>query len=107
MVTPTAAAIDDVEKDIKLPVGAAVINANDEMLVEMSELCHGEVIYFSIEPELPVIKQHCASGTGPTQGKRAVVVRNGRVVLISGSNELVLINLREIASESGAKSTQA
>lgn len=107
MVTPTAAAIDDVEKDIKLPVGAAVLNANDEMLVEMSELCHGEVIYFSIEPELPVIKQHCASGTGPTQGKRAVVVRNGRVVLVSGSNELVLINLREIASESGAKSTQA
>lgn len=107
MVTPTAAAIDDVEKDIKLPVGAAVLNANDEMLVEMSELCHGEVIYFSIEPELPVIKQHCASGTGPTQGKRAVIVRNGRVVLVSGSNELVLINLREIASESGAKSTQA
>jgi len=107
MVTPTAAAIDDVEKDIKLPVGAAVLNANDEMLVEMSELCHGEVIYFSIEPELPVIKQHCASGTGPTQGKRAVVVRNGRVVLVSGSNELVLINLREIVSENGTKSTQA
>ncbi|SDW11421.1 cyanophycin synthetase [Nitrosomonas oligotropha] len=107
MVTPTAAAIDDVEKDIKLPVGAAVLNANDEMLVEMSELCHGEVIYFSIEPELPVIKQHCASGTGPTQGKRAVIVRNGRVVLVSGSNELILINLREIASESGTKSTQA
>ncbi|UJP07263.1 MAG: cyanophycin synthetase [Nitrosomonas sp.] len=107
MVTPTAAAIDDVEKNIKLPVGAAVLNANDEMLVEMSELCHGEVIYFSIEPELPVIKQHCASGTGPTQGKRAVVVRNGRVVLVSGSNELVLINLREIVSENGTKSTQA
>lgn len=107
MVTPTAAAIDDVEKDIKLPVGAAILNANDEMLVEMSELCHGEVIYFSIEPELPVIKQHCASGTGPTQGKRAVVVRNGRVVLVSGSNELVLINLREIVSESGTKSPQA
>ncbi|MBX9916968.1 MAG: cyanophycin synthetase [Nitrosomonas sp.] len=107
MVTPTAAAIDDVEKDIKLPVGAAVLNANDEMLVEMSELCHGEVIYFSSEPELPVIKQHCASGTGPTQGKRAVIVRNGRVVLVSGSNELILINLREIVSESGTKSTQA
>lgn len=107
MVTPTAAAIDDVEKDIKLPVGAAILNANDEMLVEMSELCHGEVIYFSIEPELPVIKQHCASGTGPTQGKRAVIVRNGRVVLVSGSNELVLINLRKIASENGANNAQA
>lgn len=107
MVTPTAAAIDDVEKDIKLPVGAAVLNANDEMLVEMSELCHGEVIYFSIEPELPVIKQHCESGTGPTQSKRAVIVRNGRVVLVSGSNELVLINLRKIASENGANNAQA
>ena len=107
MVTPTAAAIDDVEKDIKLPVGAAILNANDEMLVEMSELCHGEVIYFSIEPELPVIKQHCESGTGPTQSKRAVIVRNGRVVLVSGSNELVLINLRKIASENGANNAQA
>jgi len=107
MVTPTAAAIDDVEKDIKLPIGAAVLNANDEMLIEMSELCHGEVIYFSIEPELPVIKQHCASGTGPAQGRRAVIVRNGRVVLVSGSNELVLINLRKIASENGANNAQA
>lgn len=107
MVTPTAAAIDDVEKGIKLPVGAAVLNAKDEMLVEMSELCHGEVIYFSTEPELPVIKQHRVSGTGPTQGKRAVIARNGRVVLVSGLNELLLINLREIAAENGARSAQA
>ena len=107
MVTPTAAAIDDVEKDVKLPVGVAVLNAKDSMLVEMAELCHGEVIYFSIEPELPAIKLHRTSGTGPAQGKRAVILRNGWVVLVSGANELLLINLREKAPESGAKSTEA
>ena len=96
VVTPTAAAIDDVEKSVKLPIGAAVLNAKDEMLVEISALCHGEVIYFSVEPDLPVITQHRISGTGPVMGKRAVIVRNDIIVLVTGPDELPLINLREI-----------
>jgi cyanophycin synthetase len=107
VVTPTAAAVDDVEKGVKLPIGAAVLNAKDEMLVEISELCHGEVIFFSSEPDLPVIIQHRASGTGPTQGKRAVVVRNNKIVLVSGSSEALLIDVGALSSEGGAKSTQA
>ncbi|MBS0298417.1 MAG: cyanophycin synthetase [Proteobacteria bacterium] len=107
VVTPTAAAVDDVEKGVKLPIGAAVLNAKDEMLVEISELCHGEVIFFSSEPDLPVIIQHRANGTGPTQGKRAVIVRNNKIVLVSGSSEALLIDVGAISSEGGAKSTQA
>ncbi|HLP80945.1 MAG TPA: cyanophycin synthetase [Nitrosomonas sp.] len=99
VVTPTAAAIDDVEKDIVLPVGAAVLNAKDEMLVEMSELCHGEVIFFSMNPDLPVIAQHRVRGTGSTQGKRAVLLRDNVVMLATGSNELPLISLAEIFSD--------
>ena len=95
------------EKDVKLPIGAAVLNAKDDMLVEMAELCHGEVIFFSSEANLPVITQHRANGTGPTQGKRAVIIRNDKIVLASGTNELLLLNLREISAESGMKSTQA
>lgn len=106
VVTPTAAAIDDVEKGVKLPTGAAVLNAKDEMLVEISALCHGEVIYFSIEPDLPVITQHRTNGTGPAQSKRAVIVRNDIIVLVTGSNELPLINLREIPA-ARAPGTQA
>ncbi len=101
VVTPTAAAVDDVEKDIQLPIGAAVLNAKHEMLVEISELCHGEVIFFSSEPDLPVIIQHRVNGTGSTQGKRAVILRNDSITLVTGSYELPLIKLEEITSESG------
>lgn len=106
VVTPTAAAIDDVEKDVKLPIGAAVLNAKEEMLVEISELCHGEVIFFSIESDLPAIIQHRTNGTGPTQGKRAVILRNDLITFVNGSNELPLINLMEITSNTGTHSTQ-
>lgn len=106
VVTPTAAAIDDVEKHIKLPIGAAILNARDEMLIEISELCHGEVIFFSIEPDLAVIVKHRGSGTGPTQGKRAVIVRNKIISLATGSNELPLIKLAEIPSAVGEHSVE-
>ena len=106
VVTPTAAAIDDVEKHIKLPIGAAILNARDEMLIEISELCHGEVIFFSTEPDLPAIVKHRGSGTGPTQGKRAVIVRNKIISLATGSNELPLIKLEEIPSAVGEHSVE-
>lgn len=96
IVTPTAAAIDDVNKDIQLPIGAAILRAEDEMLVEMAELCHGEVIYFSRNPDLPVLIQHRNQGTGPTQGRRAVAIRNNNIILITGSEESSLIDLSEI-----------
>ncbi len=104
VVTPTAAAIDDVDKAVKLPIGAAVLNAQDEMLVEISTLCHGEVIFFSIEPELPVIVQHRTHGTGPRLGKRAVIMRNDVIILATGANELPLISIGTIT---GAYNAQA
>lgn len=106
VVTPTAAAIDDVEEGVKLPIGTAILNAKEGMLVEISELCHGEVIFFSSEPDLPVIIQHRANGTGPTQGKRAVIVRNNMIVLVTGSDELPLVRLMEIPAAAGEHSTQ-
>ncbi|MBL8497282.1 cyanophycin synthetase [Nitrosomonas sp. JL21] len=106
VVTPTAAAVDDVEKDIKLPVGAAVLNARDEMLVEMSELCHGEVIFFSSDPDLPVVTQHRINGTGSTQGKRAVILRDNAIALATGSYELPLLKLAEIFSDGNPHGTE-
>lgn len=107
VVTPTAAAIDDVEKDIQLPIGAVVLNAKEEMLVEMSELCHGEVIFFSTDPDLSIITEHCTNGTGSTQGKRAVILRNDIILLVTGTHELPLIKLVEIASDANEPSVEA
>lgn len=70
--------------DVVLPDGAAVLNAADPQLVEMAELCDGEVIYFARDPELPVIRQHLAAGG------RAVLVKQGQLVLAQGREETSL-----------------
>lgn len=106
VVTPTAAVIDDVLKEVILPTGAAILNASIPMLIEMSELCHGEVIYFSSDPELPAINAHRQQGTGPVHGKRAVIVRNGRIVLVNGADEMPLIKLAELQPAVGERAVR-
>ena len=83
--------------DLVLPAGAAVLNANQPMLVEMAALCDGEVIFFAADPELPTIVEHRA------QGKRAVFVRNGRVVLASGEYETPIVSLKGIPLTDGGQ----
>jgi len=83
--------------DLVLPSGAAVLNARETMLVDMAPLCDGEVIYFSLEPELPAIVAH------REQGKRAVIVRYGQIMLASGQGEIVLAKLSEIPLTEGGK----
>jgi cyanophycin synthetase len=93
--------------DTVLPSGAAVLNASEVMLVEMAALCNGEIIYFSVDPHLPVIEEHCLHGTpglgsglgsGPdsVRGKRAVIIRDREILLVKGSHELPLTKLDAI-----------
>jgi cyanophycin synthetase len=42
--------------------GAAVLNADDPLVVEMAKLCRGTVVYFSRNPASPVLAQHRAAG---------------------------------------------
>ncbi|MCI3208334.1 MULTISPECIES: cyanophycin synthetase [Pandoraea] len=67
--------------DVVLPDGVAVLNARDPLVVEMAELCDGDVIFFGLDEQLPAIVAHRA------EGKRAVFVRNGQVILATGSEE--------------------
>lgn len=76
--------------DLVLPKGTAVLNAREAMLVEMAPLCDGEVIYFALDPHLPALTEHLA------QGRRAVIVRDGSVVLACGSDENPLARLTDI-----------
>ena len=86
--------------DLVLPKGAAVLNARESMLVEMAPLCDGEVIYFAIDPALPVIAEHLE------QGKRAVIVRYGQIMLASANGEVSLARLTDIPITSGGKNQQ-
>jgi cyanophycin synthetase len=81
--------------DLVLPRGAVVLNAKDAMLVDMAALCDGEVIYFALDPELPAITVH------REQGKRAVIVRYGQIMLASGQGETALARLSDIPLTEG------
>lgn len=102
VVSPTGGKREgDILPEIILPTGAAILNAQDPMLVQMADLCQGEVIYISCDPTLPVISVHRQEGTGPTRGKRAVTVRNWEILLIDGTAETILIRLDELQAKTG------
>ncbi len=76
--------------DVVLPGGAAVLHAAHPMVVEMAPLCDGEVIFFGIDADLPVLTAHRA------QGGRAVFVRGDELVLASATDENSLLSLADI-----------
>jgi len=74
-----------------------VLNARDPRVAGMASLCDGEVVYFGIDPALPAIAGHLA------QGKRAVFVRDGAIVLAEGRHEIPLADMAAIPLTHGAR----
>jgi cyanophycin synthetase len=64
--------------DVVLPDGVAVLNADDERVLRMVELCDGDVILYGRDAASPVLEQHRAAG------KRTVTVSEGTLVLAEG-----------------------
>jgi cyanophycin synthetase len=62
--------------------GTAVLNAEDDQLVEMASLCKGEVMYFSADAQAPVLAEHAE------RGGRAVVLAEGVISLKEGTREI-------------------
>lgn len=81
--------------DVVLPDGVAVLNGSDELVVRMAQYCDGEVIYFVPEGEFSAITEHLA------QGGRAVRVRDGHILLCSGTGEEILLKLAAIPTPGG------
>ena len=87
--------------DLVLKGGAAVLNAKAPELIEMAELCDGEVIYFAYDPSLPLITAHLE------ERKRAVIVRYGQIMLVSSEGEVSLAKLKDVPlTEGGANEQQ-
>ena len=75
--------------DVVLSTGAAVLNADEPQVVELASLCDGEVVFFG--------KQDSAALTAHrAQGGRAVLLRNGEVVLAEGARETPLVALSSL-----------
>jgi len=76
--------------DVVLPGGVAVLNADDPQVVEMAGLCDGEVIFFGTDAALPLIVEH------RRKGGRALLIRDGRIVLAAAALEAPLVDLAAI-----------
>ena len=61
--------------DVVLPEGVAVLHAADARLVEMADLCDGEVIFYDVDQHSPVMVAHRA------KGGRTVSVADNHVLL--------------------------
>ena len=69
------------------PSGHAVLNAADPLVAEMAAHCHGEVVFFAVDANHPVIVRHRGVGG------RAAFVRDHQVVLAEGDREETLLSL--------------
>ena len=85
--------------DVVLPEGAAVLNADDPLVVEMGSLCDGEVLFYGIDPQLPAIVEH------RQQGGRAAFVRDGVLTFATGSSEVAVARLADVPVAQAAHTT--
>lgn len=66
--------------DVVLPSGAAVLNADDPLVLEMAPLCAGSVVLVSVNPDHPALGAHLR------EGRRAVSVQGDKIALWEGSS---------------------
>ena len=76
--------------DVVLADGVAVLNAADALVAQMAEYCDGEVMYFARHAESELIAAHLR------QGGRAVVVRDGSIVLHGADQQTALVELAQV-----------
>ena len=79
------------------PTGAAVLNADDPLVVAMAPYCRGSVVFFAQDPDHPVVAAHRAGGG------RAVIVRHGEIVLAEGARETGLSRLADVPLTHGGR----
>ncbi len=76
--------------DVVLSNGVAVLNADDPTVAAMADLCDGEVVFYGTDAALPLIVDH------RRKGGRALLLRDGQVVLAAASLEAPLIESTSI-----------
>ena len=72
------------------PGGTAVLNAADSLVVDMKKWCKGRVVYFALDPEHQVLRDHLA------EGGLAATIRDGWMVLCDGPRETRLASLARV-----------
>ncbi len=76
--------------DVVLEHGCAVISAAIPTANELAELCDGEVIYYGLDTHVGTMARHLQ------QGKRAVYLKDGNIILGTATNEHHLLALNSL-----------
>ncbi|QNA89921.1 cyanophycin synthetase [Massilia sp. Dwa41.01b] len=76
--------------DVILGDGSAVLNAADPEVVKLAEFSDGRVIFYAMDEQLAVMREHRA------RGERVVFARNNHIVLAEGEIETSLLDLGKI-----------
>jgi len=78
--------------DVVTPqTGMAVLNAEDPLVASMAQYSRGLVTFFAVDPQQPLVIEHRG------KGGRAVIVRDGGIVLASGEQETPLVALDRLS----------
>ncbi|HBI82927.1 cyanophycin synthetase [Orrella sp. NBD-18] len=89
------------QADVVLEDGCSVLNAQDPNVAEIAQYSGGSVTLYSLDPNLPMVIDHLS------EGKRAILVENGKLILAEGSVKTALCDLAEIpVTENGSKPEQ-
>ena len=84
--------------DVVLDEGAGVLNADIEQVADLARLCDGEVLFYSMQADSPVVATHRSESEG-----RAVFVRGNQVILATGAAERVLGTLDALSLPGGLR----
>ncbi|HEX3999731.1 MAG TPA: cyanophycin synthetase [Pirellulales bacterium] len=79
------------------PSGVAVLNAQDQLVADMASYCRGSVVFFSLNPNDPVVGAH------RQKGGRAVIVRDGTILLCERELEVPLVALDRVPLAHGGR----
>jgi cyanophycin synthetase len=77
--------------------GFAVLNANDPLVVPMTQWCHGGVIFFARPANHPVILEHRG------KGGRAIFTERSTIILAEGTSTIELIALADVPLTQGGR----
>jgi UDP-N-acetylmuramyl tripeptide synthase len=76
--------------DVVAPDGYAILKADDPLVADMASYCPGAVVFFARDGQHPVIVEH------RRRGGRAAFVRDRRIILAEGAQEIPLVSLERV-----------
>lgn len=86
----TPRAIYRTQVDVVLPTGHAVLNADNDAVVELAHLCDGKVIFFARDRRNAVLQAHLS------EGERGVFIADGQFALARGKDEARLCGVAQV-----------